>query len=249
MDDLILFRFHKDIDHCVKNLDILQTLNPDTPIYGVGEKIDGYERLTNSYLEDIHVVTNKTDRWKWLNGDFVIVDWFENVGHKLDFDRCYVVEWDMLYTEPMESVYSHIDKDQIGMTGVSLSGRWSWMSGRTKQIEYISDLCSDYYNKSRPDIRFGLLPGAVLTRNFIEEYIGLCPPVGSDEIRLSVVSSYSNYNVIDTQLMSDTDDGLFNTKNNQLNKEEIEEGLRNRKEVFHPVRKTELYDIILKTPI
>lgn len=237
MDDLILFRFHKDIDHCVENLDILQTLNPDTPIYGVGEKIDGYKKLTNSYLEDIHVVTNKTDRWKWLNGDFVIVDWFENVGHKLDFDRCYVVEWDMIYTEPMASVYSHIDKDQIGITGYHLPDNYGWMNGRTDEILYIKNIVESHYDSKNEDVSFGVLPGLVLPYGFIQKYAEVdIPTVANDEMRLSIVATYSDYTIEDTNLQEKINDPYFNAQSNTTSVNNINAINNCNKSVFHPIR-------------
>jgi len=45
MERAILFRFHTDPDTCEQELRLLTHLNPETTIYGPGERIEGLERL------------------------------------------------------------------------------------------------------------------------------------------------------------------------------------------------------------
>ena len=86
MDRAILFRFHKDAKICESRIELLRELNPEVPIFGLGERIEGLDKLEDSGLKDIYVIDNESAEWKWKNGDLAIKRWFNEIGHKYSFD-------------------------------------------------------------------------------------------------------------------------------------------------------------------
>jgi len=242
MESAILFRFHDNLNICKNRLKLLKKYNPNKKIYGLGEKITNYKELFDSGLDDLYVITDKSSRWKWLNGDLAIRNWFINRGHKFSFDRLYVVEWDLIYLNNLNTIYEHIPKNGIGITGLQNINKTnkSWFNGRYNEIQYIKKQCSKQYKKDINNIKIGIFPGLVLPRNFIQNYaeIDTILDIGNDEMRISIHGLYSDNPVYDTKLQNKniTIDKYFNTKNIEVKVNNIKNNKYNRN-AFHPVRK------------
>lgn len=220
MSDIILFRFHKDVDICENRINNLNIKNPDIDIYGIGEYVENYERLYKSGMEHIHTIEDKSSRWKWLNGDLVIKRWFNDYGHTINFDRLYLVEWDMLLTDKINNIYPELSDDTVGLTGYDKNLNNQWFNGRYDEINYIRQ-----YFKSNNNFNINnrinsiILPGLTVPKSFIELYNSFnIPKVGNDEIRISSVAEYSDYKIKPTELYNNK---YFNCSNSEISNKDI----------------------------
>ena len=250
-NDIIIFRFHKNIEQCKHNLVLLKKLNPSTPIYGIGEYIDGIDELYDAGLEELYVISNKEERWKWLNGDLVIADWFRNVGKTVSFNKAYLVEWDMLFTKPMGEIYPQINDDSISLTGaIQLTDakqyEWDWVTGKTSDlVEYLKQYAEETCGPINSP-HACLFPGACFTKSFLDDYSSVhdIPEVGNDELRIGIFSDALGYDVIDNEFYEWSNNHVyrpFNCINSPVNRQTINES---NQSVFHPVRDSSIYKTV-----
>ena len=232
---IILFRFHDHPKICTQRINHLKNLNPDIEIYGLGENIDSLNKLFDAGLEHNYVISNKSSRWKWKNGDLALRKWYNNIGREIEFDRLYLVEWDMVYTAPMEEVYRNIPRNGIGIPGLEpvQSTDRTWVNGRYEEINYLRQTATSRFSQTIDELKVGLFPGVVVPNGFLEAYCSAeIPEVGNDEIRFSVFGQASEYDVYDPMIADD--EQIFNTVNNTITPEQIHE--EEHRNVFHPVR-------------
>jgi hypothetical protein len=230
MDRLILFRFHKDADLCSTRIRWLKELNPGCRVVGVGDEIDSLDKLFDAGMDGFYSLEHHDGRWCWLNGDLVISEWYDSQGFEMDFDMLHLVEWDLLYTEPLDELYEGIE--EIGLTGkIGIS--------RARELDW-SWALSDDYSYLRESIGKGVepygcvFPGCCFCREFIEELVDMdVPELCNDESRVGILAS--DYDVVDTVFFDwdDSNNPLFNCNNVEPSKEDIEDSER---DVFHPVR-------------
>lgn len=132
----ILFWFYKEPEICENRLQILKKYNPDLKIFGLygGEmsKAEEYQEKLGKYLDDFYVFTVNTDEdWKWINGDLMILDWYDKRGRNLEWDSVAVVQWDMLVFDSLIKQFNGIKKDEIFLSGLKsmnegLENAWFW---------------------------------------------------------------------------------------------------------------------------
>src|SRR3989338_3624133 len=106
----VLFWFYKEPEVCENRLQILKKHNPDLKIFGLyGGKISKageYQDKLGKYLDDFYIFTANTDEnWKWINGDLMILDWYEKKGRNLEWDSVTVVQWDMLVLDSLKNIF------------------------------------------------------------------------------------------------------------------------------------------------
>ena len=249
MERAILFRFHKEAEICEERIKLLKDLNPDTEIYGLGEEIEGVEKLEDAGMNHLHVIDEKDSEWKWMNGDLAVIDWFQEKGKHEDFDMLHIVEWDLLLTAPLNEIYEDIPEHALGLSGLKPISEaeeygWPWVTGEyrdewLKLKEWVKDE-TGYSGKS-----YGcIFPGACLPRNFLEEYAQLDTPSHSnDEVRVPLIAKALEYKIERTGLYPEWGNSsikkYFNAKGDLINPEDIKKqlGKPNGKKAFHPVRK------------
>jgi hypothetical protein len=252
MNQIIIFRFHNKLEICKNKLKLLNKLNTNTPIYGIygGGETDANKvnSKLNNLLKDIYIIKNRTIEWKWKNFDLILSDWFKNFGHTIKFDQLIVVEWDLLFIKPIKELYSHIDINEVGLTGLSELNKhqkeWMWTSKEPYESEWrrmLSFIKKEYkYNKS-PKTCLG--PGVCLPRIYLEKmqeyYI---PPICHEEIRYPLNAQLFGLKIKDTGFRkferSDYEDQFFNCENKEIKQETINEFTdKKEKFVFHPVTK------------
>lgn len=249
MDRAILFRFHKNPEICASRIRILKEMNPETPIYGLGEDIEGLEKLFEAGMDHLYVINDKDSEWKWKNGDLAVKNWYEGFGREQYFDILHIIEWDLLLTEPLEELYSHVEKDQVALTGIKpiLEAKeygWKWVNGEYEdnwvRLKDTVKENLDYSEESKGCI----FPAAVLSRSFLEDYSNLeVPELCNDEVRCPLYAEALGYDLIDTGFFgewgSDEVYQYFNALGQEIEESKIktqlsqEEGRR----AFHPVRK------------
>lgn len=248
MDRAILFRFHKNTEICASRIKLLKEMNPETAIYGLGEEIENSEKLFEAGMEDLHVIEDKGSEWKWKNGDLAIKNWFENVGNEKEFDILHVIEWDLLLTEPLDKLYSHVEEDQVALTGLkpieeAKEYGWKWVNDKYEE-SWI-----ELRNKVEEDLNFSkeskgcILPAAALPRSFLEDYSDFnIPELCNDEVRVPLYAEALGYELIDTGFFgewgSDQVYQYFNALGQEIEEEKIRKQLNQEdgRRAFHPVR-------------
>lgn len=249
MEKAILFRFHKEAEVCEERIKLLKELNPDTEIYGLGEEIEGVERLKDAGMKHLHVIEDRGSEWKWMNGDLAVRDWFQEKGKHEDFDMLHIVEWDILLTAPLENIYETIPEDALGLSGLKPIPEaeeygWPWVTGEyrdewLKLREWVKEE-TGYSGKS-----YGcIFPACCLPRNFLEEYTQIdVPAYSNDEVRVPLIAKALGYKIERTGLYPEWGNSdikrYFNATGDLIKTEEIRKELEKPggKRAFHPVRK------------
>lgn len=184
MNLAILFWFYKEPEICENRLQILKKNNPNLKIFGLfgGEKkeVDVYKEKLGKYLDDFYVFSaNHGSDWKWINGDLMILDWYENRGVNLMFDSVVVVQWDMLVFDSLEKQLSGIKKREIFLSGLKnldeeTEKKWDWTTpdGKERQnyINFLGYTKDNYGYKDNPPLCC-LFIIQVFPRIFFEKYL------------------------------------------------------------------------------
>jgi len=118
-----LFWFYKSPELCENRLRLLRRHNPETPIYGLfgGDPAEAplYQQRLAPWLDDFYVFTEeRSPHWKWYHGDRMIVDWYRQRGHELDWDTVFIAQWDMLVFDALSEQFSMLKKDELLLSGL-----------------------------------------------------------------------------------------------------------------------------------
>jgi hypothetical protein len=235
MNRIILFRFHKNPNICSSRISTLDKLNPDCKIIGIGDDINGLSKMFESGMDDFYSLEDYDSRWCWLNGDLAMLDWFKEEGHKYDFDMLHLIEWDLLITEPLDTVYKDIN--EIGLTGkisIEKAKEFGWNWALSDEYNYLRQKIG---RKNDPAFAC-LFPGCCFSRKFIEDISEMnIPELCNDEARIGILAG--KYDVDDTGFFdwNDSENPLFNCKNINPTRKQI---INSDRSVFHPVRKNVL---------
>ena len=250
MKRIILFRFHKKLKVCLNRLEMLHKLNPDLEIFGLGEEKNykKAKKFLGNHIQHIYYTKGKTAHWKWFHSDLSVRQWFIDYGRKLDFDMLHLIEWDMLFFEPLEEVYKKIPKDGMGLTGLRplkpVESRWIWTAQspyRGRWLKLLKYVEKTYGYKGRP---YGCVgPGPCIPRKFLEEYSRIkVPELVHDELNYPLFAQIFNIKLYDTGFFRWFNDDwyrFFNCVGIEVNKKDILSELkkRNGRRVFHPYYK------------
>ncbi len=151
MNLAVLFWFYKEPEVCENRLQLIKKYNSNLKIYGLfgGELSDTeiYKEKLGRYLDDFYVFdSNKNVDWKWINGDLMILDWYNEKGRNLNWDSIVVVQWDMLIFDSLLDQFSGINKNQIYLSGLrnldkEIENEWDWTKpGEKERQNYLNFL-------------------------------------------------------------------------------------------------------------
>lgn len=244
MDRIAVFRFHRDPGVCRTRLQLLRRLNPEVPVYGLGERIG----LADEFA-DFHAIDGRDEEWAWKHGDLALAEWYREVGHAVEFDVAHLVEWDLLLAAPLANLYGHVPSDALALSGLrpmeeARADGWAWIDDRGNYDR------ADGYRRLRAYARreFGVtgeapscvFPGAAFPRSFLADYAALDPPeTCNDEVRVPLVARGLGYDLRDTGFHDWTDDGrrYFNGRGNEVDRRVIDAELADPdgRRAFHPV--------------
>lgn len=141
----IIFWFYKEADVCINRLELIKQHNPKIKIYGLygGNLKDAsfYQKKLGKYLDNFFVSTlcNKRRDWKWINGDLMILDWYQNRGKNLsNWDSVLVVQWDALVLGDIKKQFPGIKKDEVFISGTrildnNVESKWHWTKPGSKR--------------------------------------------------------------------------------------------------------------------
>jgi len=138
----ILFWFYKEPKICRNHLEVLKKHNPNLKIYGLyGGKIkeaEKYKQALGKYLDDFYITPKHDDYWKWINGDLMLLDWYEKRGKKLKWDSLAIYQWDLLVFDSLLKIFKKMNNGQIFLSGLrkvdkEVYDNWDWTKNWTKK--------------------------------------------------------------------------------------------------------------------
>ena len=178
----ILFWFYKEHEICVNRLQLLKKYNPNLVIFGLyggkQENEKSYKEKLGNFLDDFYTSPFTNSDWKWINGDLVLLDWYDKRGRNLEFDSAVVVQWDMLVFDSLENQFKGIAKDQIFLSGLKkldnyTENNWDWTrpgrEERKNYLNYIRYVSENYQYNHEPVCCLFVLE--VFPRIFFEKYL------------------------------------------------------------------------------
>jgi hypothetical protein len=247
-----LFRHHDHLEICRNRLELFSYLNPGVEVYGLyGGKEEDFHTasvLLKDYFSANYCIKGKSDVWKWKNGDLSVCQWYIDYGRYLNFDMVHILEWDLMMTRSLDTLFSHIPGNALGITGLTslrkLENKWYWTrnSSQRRDWEALKSLLKTNYNFHGPYYA-SVGPGLSLPKSFLESYATAeIPEYGNDELRLPAFAAAMGFELKDTGFVKKwngkTEKRFFNcneyeiplkTVINQLNR-------KNGRRVFHPFR-------------
>jgi hypothetical protein len=228
----------------------LRTLNPDGSVHGIFGGTRRSLRLIGKQLLglDSLYAPRTNPRWNWRHGDLAVAAWYRDLGSKLQFDFVHLIEWDLLLLEPLESLYSSVPEDAVGLTALTpisdLEAEWTWLrrdEGRRQWEALLAHARDEWGYDGRP---YGCLAGgACFPRAFLEAYAAVDPPdLCNDELRLPLFAQILGFPLADTRLRGpwrgEREHALFHFRSHEIELGTIRSELAKPDgwRAFHPVR-------------
>lgn len=208
MNLAILYWFYKDIEVTKNHLKIVKDQNPELKIYGLyggdATETENFQTSLASLIDDFYPTAfiNKDSKWKWENGDQLLVDWYKNRGNNLAWDSVVITQWDLLVFVPFRNIFRNIREDEIYFSGFRkisplLELVWYWttpLRNKRNSYKHFKNLiCESYSYKG--SLFACLFVLAVIPKSFfyriskIEEI-----EIGFLEYKLPSYSMIFNYN-------------------------------------------------------
>lgn len=137
MELAILFWFYKKVEVCENRLKILKKYNPNLKIYGLyggpKKEEDIFRKKLSQYLDDFYISKEKNSFKKWVQGELILLEWYENRGKDLGWDSIIIAQWDLLAFESFKKLFKGIQKNEIylpnyGVVNKKVEEKWSWTS-------------------------------------------------------------------------------------------------------------------------
>jgi len=186
MELAILFWFYKEPNVCENRLQLLRRYNPTLKIFGLfggqASEISTYQSQLGTYLDDFYASPfgdHKTQYnlpWKWVNGDLMLLDWYNARGKKLIWDSSVVIQWDNIVFDSLLDQFPGIKKDEIyffGLTEIDsfMEKSWGWISGARlpEYSEFLKYVKEQYGYHDKPLVCFFALE--VFPKIFFEHYL------------------------------------------------------------------------------
>lgn len=213
MKRIIVFRFHAHPTICENRLRSLKKFNPSVKIYGLFGGLEKdyrkFQRKLLPYLEHCYCIKDKTDRWKWKNGDLALRMWYTEFGNTLSFDMLHLIEWDLLVLDSLDNIYKDISLNAIGLTLLvplqDVANQWVWTAEEPFKSEFDVLLAwaqEKFGYRLKPYGSQG--PGICLPRQFLEAYSSVeIPELCNDEVRIPLFGQIFGYTMCDTHFCDD----------------------------------------------
>jgi hypothetical protein len=252
MKRIILYRYYHKFETNKELLKFFKFLNPDIDIYGLyggpEEHFDQASIYFKGLLSDNFLIKGKTSEWKWRNDDISFQIWFNDFGHTVQFDYVHVIEWDLLYFQPIEKLFSHVPVDSLAITGLipleKVIDKWHWTahSGERDQWLQLMDYFKLKYNYNQQP--YGMVgTGVSFPRSFLEKIQKVeIPEISLGELRVPMLAQVLGFDMVDTKFykgwFSRHDIKFFNCVNYFVSNKNIRKQLKrqNGYRAFHPFR-------------
>jgi hypothetical protein len=174
----ILFWFYKEPAVCENRLDVLARHNGDLPVYGLyggsGDEAAAFEARLGPRLADFYTAPPADSQWKWLNGDLMLLDWYERRGRALSWDQVAIVQWDMLVLGPLRDQFPGLRPAQMSLPHLrrldaSDEAAWYWASARRDEYLRFRQHVRESRGYDRQPLGCGFM-FAIIPRAFFEHY-------------------------------------------------------------------------------
>jgi len=236
-------------------LKLLKRYNPRIPIYGLyGGALKSFpifRQKLSGHLKDIYCIKGHTSMWKWKNSDLAVRAWYKDIGHSIDFDVVYIIEWDLLILESLKKIYPDAQDGTIILTGLTplknVSDGWDWVTTEPFKSQWhkLLRLVKNKYDYNQEPYA-SLGPGACLCKSFLEQYSkDVVPDLAHDELRLPLYAQLYNMKLKDTGFYRywfniNNEKKFFNCNSMPIRDSVISAEMRkpNGRRIFHPYRKT-----------
>jgi hypothetical protein len=247
-----LFRYHEGATVCANRLELFRHFNPGVPIHGIyggpEDEFPGVRRALAGLLDTSYCIRGRSAEWKWKNFDFVLADWYRNLGARLRFDQFYLFEWDFVQLGSIDHLYGHIALGQVGLTGLvplrKVERKWYWTQNARRRAEWLTLL---RYVRERHGYAGSPLgaycPGLTGPATFLERIAGApFPDLVHDELRLPLYAQIFGFDTRDTGFLrkwfSRREARFFNCEKQEIEPGTVMEQLRKRRgrRTFHPVK-------------
>lgn len=156
MELAILFWFYKEPEICINRLELIRKHNPNIKIYGLygGDHAEeqNFKDKLSPYLNDFYISSERDPDWKWINGDLVLLEWYENRGKNLTWDSIAIIQWDMLVFDELYKQFPEIKKGEIFLSGLQeldehTENDWDWTSPSGKERTNFENFLAYIRNK------------------------------------------------------------------------------------------------------
>jgi len=173
-----LFWFYKQADVCADHLALFRRHNEGLTVYGLfggpPAEAAAFEATLGPQLDDFYVAPPADPHWKWINGDLVLLDWYERRGRSLAWEQVAIVQWDMLVLGSLRDQFPGMQPGQMALPHLrrldeAQEGAWYWTSvHRGDYLQFRRHLHESRGYDRRPlacGFMFGVIP-----RAFFEHY-------------------------------------------------------------------------------
>jgi hypothetical protein len=249
---IALYRYHNNLDFCINRIEYFREFNPDTPVYGLygGDENEYpvFDEGLAQLLTGNYCIKGQSTFWKWKNGDLAIRLWYKDFGCHLEFDSVIMLEWDLIFLDPVEKVYAGIKENQVGMTGLiplsKIEKVWFWTRNEIQKQNWqeLLHFAADKYNYDQVPMA-GLCPGLILPRRFLDDYSRIeVPALCHDELRIPLFAQVLGYELVDLgfyrKWFSRKERQYFNCNDFPISLKTIqrEYARQGGRRVFHPFR-------------
>lgn len=117
MTPAVLFVYHELPATCASRLRVLRRVNPGLPLYGIyggtPEKEPHFEEVRSLLDDSWSASALGHPRWRWLNLDKVVGEWFEARGQALEWSWLFEHQMDLLCVRPIEEILRGLEPDQL----------------------------------------------------------------------------------------------------------------------------------------
>jgi hypothetical protein len=181
----LLFWFYKDLAVTRNHLELIRHHNPGRPVYGLyggpGKGATRFLTGLGDLLDDFWVYPDtygSGEDHKWMEGDLLLLDWFDQRGRHLEWDSVAVVQWDLLVLGDIGAVLPGLGKGELYFSGyrtlpTTFEPEWQWTAPggehRTDYEEFRKAVATAFGYRRRPKQCLFVLE--VLTKEFFERYL------------------------------------------------------------------------------
>ena len=186
-DLAILYWFYKEPKITKNHLELLRKHNPGRKVYGLfggnANEADKYRELLGDMLDDFWVYpgTYGVEPYeKWVHGDLLLLDWYDQRGRDLVWESIAITQWDMAIFDDLLNILPGLKKDQVYFSGYrelneTTENRWKWTDPNLKYSDEYRKFCdfiSNKYGVQKP-YKACLYMLEILTRPFFDNFLKL----------------------------------------------------------------------------
>jgi hypothetical protein len=251
MDDIALFRYHRDLEVCKNRLQFFSRFNPGIKIHGLfgGDK-SKFDKFTRELdlLSSNHLITDVPEEWKWKDFDFVLKKWYAEKGNQLEFRNLYLLEWDFILYGSVEKAYKEYPVDHVIFTGLrplrEIESKWYWTIHPPKKKEYekLKTFLQEKHGFAK-QLYGCMCPGLRVSKTFLDSMQEIdLPDYGNDELRFPIYAQLAGIdfsgNDFFKRWFSKRESKYFNCNSKEIKPKTIHKQLKKKRgrRAFHPVR-------------